>query len=156
MLLYLLRHGEKVINLQIKKRGKIIAEVFNYIDEANYAKSSAELVNRILKNVPYIKSIGYAGWKSKKSLMQNLNWSIGKKIGKIKKVDLKVIKEAVLACNKFICKRKVYIFIFLNIKRASFFEILFTHLAFPPPIRYSLKCSANPSLIKASFNVFLL
>ena len=44
--------------------------------------------------------------------MQNLNWSIGKKIGKIKKVDLKVIKEAVLACNKFICKRKVYIFIF--------------------------------------------
>ena len=103
-------------NYIIRQNKKILAEVFIY---NNINNNKEELVESILKEVPYIKSIGYAGYLSKDALKKFLSWGIIKeennaKIKKIKeKESLKEIKKIL---NKFkdITKyeKKLYIFLF--------------------------------------------
>lgn len=101
-----------------KESGKILAEVYAYLDETSGSNKN-HLLESILQKVPKITKIGFAGFKSKANLRYNLKWSVfDKKESMLKpyrnSLELKrLTKETILNCNRVLpTKSRLYIFIF--------------------------------------------
>ncbi|MBS3171654.1 hypothetical protein J4449_03520 [Candidatus Woesearchaeota archaeon] len=93
------------------KKGKVIAEVFLYFDYRK--KNEKEFIKSILKETPFINSIGYAGFINKDWFLNNLlSYKIRVPSKSIDIVEIcKIIEKTLLTYSKLL-RRKIYIFVF--------------------------------------------
>ncbi len=102
------------------KKGKVIAEVFYYLESFNKYETKEEYIKNIVKETQFIKNIEYGGYKKKKYLEKSLFWFNFDSNKNIKKPSIKInekgliktIKEVLNNCKYVINSKKIYIFIF--------------------------------------------
>jgi len=91
-------------------------KVYVYYDNPN----KKEFIKFILKDIPFDKEIGYAGYKNKSALKKFLNWSIyGDKKGNWENLNEKEIRKEInkvlFFCKSILENKKIKIFVFPTI-----------------------------------------
>ena len=103
--------NKQVMLIKIMKK----PEIFVYTDL--FDKNHNKFVKSVLHEIPFFKSIGFAGFRKKSNLRYFLKWSKNKpgkaEFKDMNKKDTKdTVQQALKLCSSMVGNRKIYVFVF--------------------------------------------
>ncbi|HRY27874.1 MAG TPA: DUF2268 domain-containing putative Zn-dependent protease [Candidatus Moranbacteria bacterium] len=113
--------------LEIKnKNNETVSNVFYFLEYENRKyKNKQEFINYLVRTIPKIKGIGYAGFKDEANLHKHLVKAVFgfEKFNGVPKIDFgeqeifRIIKNTLEKCNEKLKSKVVYFFIFPNFNK---------------------------------------